>query len=105
MSPIKPIKTMTNRPRDARGRFVKASPTPTQSGQLANARGNSIENKSKSNEHDMLHQTLRQVNRMAEGNKESSVKESMKIERFRENTLSWLFVAFVVWILWAMFVS
>lgn len=83
----------TLRPRDARGRFVKASPTPPKSEKPAN------------DEHDTLHQTLRQVNRIAEGGEEPSVKQSLKVERFMEKALHWLFVAFVLWVLWSLFIS
>ena len=83
----------TSRPRDARGRFIKATPTPPQRKKLVN------------NEHDTLHQTLREVNRMADGGEEPSVDKSLKTKRFMERALHWLFVAFVVWILWTLFVA
>lgn len=81
---------MTSRKRDARGRFVKDQPS---------------ENLAVNNEHDSMHQTLREVNRMADGGEEPSVDKSLKTERFMERTLHWLFVAFVVWILWTLFVA
>lgn len=81
---------MTSRKRDARGRFVKDQPS---------------ENLAVNNEHDSMHQTLREVNRMADGGEEPSVDKSLKTERFMERALHWLFVAFVVWILWQLFVA
>lgn len=96
---------MKTRPRDARERFVKASPTLSQSEDIHPVSGDSIAVSSKNDEHDTLHQTLRQVNRMAQGGEEPSVKNSLKNERFMENALRWIFVVFVVWILWLLFVS
>lgn len=95
---------MKTRPRDARGRFVKASPTPPQTENSCPVSGDSITASSKNNEYDTLHQTLRQVNRIAEGGEESSVKESLKVDRFMEKALHWLFVMFVVWLLWELFI-
>lgn len=83
----------TSRPRDARGRFIKVTPTPPQNEKPVN------------DEHDTLHQTLREVNRMSDGGEEPSVDKSLKTERFMERALHWLFVAFVVWILWTLFVA
>lgn len=95
---------MTDRPRDARGRFVKVTPTLPQFEQSVNVGNNCVAGQLKNDEHDTLHQTLRQVNRIAGGDEEPTVKESLKVERFMERALHWLFVAFVVWILWTLFV-
>ena len=83
---------MIQRKRDARGRFIKETPQPS-------------ENLAVNNEHDSMHQTLREVNRMADGGEEPSVDKSLKTKRFMERALHWLFVAFVVWILWTLFVA
>lgn len=84
---------MSQRKRDARGRFVKETPQPSENFAAVN------------NEHDSMHQTLREVNRMADGGEEPSVDKSLKTKRFMERALHWLFVAFVVWILWTLFVA
>ena len=96
---------MKTRPRDARGRFIKAATTLPQSEKPVDVHQNSVAAQSKNNEHDTLHQTLRQVNRIAERGGEPSVKESLKVERFMEKTIHWLFVVFVVCILWLLFAS
>ena len=84
---------MNPRKRDARGRFVKETPQPSE--RLA----------ATSNERDSMHQTLREVNRTADGGEEPSVDKSLKTERIMERALHWLFVAFVVWVLWILFVA
>lgn len=84
---------MSQRKRDARGRFVKETPQPSENLAAVN------------NEHDSMHQTLREVNRMADGGEEPSVDKSLKTERFMERALHWMFVIFIAWLLWELFIS
>lgn len=84
---------MASRLRDARGRFVKATATQPQNKKPAN------------DEHDSMHQTIREVNRIADGGKEPSVDKSLKTEQCMERTLHWLFVIFTAWVLWELFIS
>ena len=84
---------MKPRKRDARGRFIKDVPQETKNCAATN------------NEHDSMHQTLREVNRIAEGGEEPTVDKTLKIERRMEKTLHWLFVAFIVWVLWMLLIG
>lgn len=89
--------------RDTRGRFVKPAQPQTQN--VRPVSSDSITASSKNNEHDTMHQTLREVNRIAAKGHEPSVEDIIWRERWIAKTLHALFVLFVWWVVWMLFLS